>query len=163
MSHEGEAASEIRPVPAASFTAREPFLRDERSRRSRYLTRGLIAAALALVLSLVAYETYLAPSDASLVWTPPRGLPRDETPDWLRTLCLDRTPELCAAADKARTAADCEAMRAALGSLEAVDRKLSARGAVSAQQHWVLVELYGQGYDLCQFQRAKPGAPKKAQ
>jgi hypothetical protein len=32
---------------------------------------------------------------------------------------------------------------------------------VSAQQHWVLVELYEQGHELCQFQRtAQPGAAK---
>jgi hypothetical protein len=106
-----------------------------------------------LVLAWIGYEIYFAPKDQR-AWTPPSGLTRAETPPWLQTLCADGTPELCTAADRARTASDCESMRSALGALQAVERKLVARGALSSRQHWVLVELYGQGHELCEFQPA---------
>jgi hypothetical protein len=135
----------LRPV-------REPLLHDEDSLRSRYVARALIASVVALALAWIGYETFVAPNDERVAWTPPAGLPPDETPNWLQTLCADRTPELCTAADRARVASDCEAMRAALSSLQAVERKLSARGAVTSRQHWVLIELYGQGHELCEFE-----------
>jgi hypothetical protein len=119
-----------------------------------YFVRASIAIGVALVLALLGYEAFVAPEDEGRAWTPPAGLSVAETPVWLQTLCIDRTRELCAAADRARTASDCDGMRAALHALEAVDRKLAARGEVSARQHWVLVELYGQGHELCQFERA---------
>lgn len=164
MSSEPEPGSEVRPAPAPPQldTTRggssTPLLIDD---GARSLTRVLVATVLALVLGLIAYETFMAPpKDDRLVWTPPAGLSAADTPEWLQALCADRTRELCRAADRARTAADCDAMRAALRSLDAVDRTLSARGQVSAQQHWVLVELYGQGHELCQFERA--GQPTRA-
>jgi hypothetical protein len=108
-----------------------------------------------LVLAWIGYEIYFAPKD-QLAWTPPSGLKRADTPQWLQTLCADGTRELCSAADRARTASDCESMRAALGSLQAVEHKLVARRALSSRQHWVLVELYGQGRELCEFEPARP-------
>jgi hypothetical protein len=134
---------------------REPLLHDDGSARSRYLARALLASFAALALAWIGYETFLAPDHARLAWTPPAGLPPEETPHWLQALCADRTPELCAAADRARTAGDCETMRAALSSLQTVERKLSARGVVTSQQHWVLIELYGQGHELCEFEPAR--------
>ena len=171
MSSEPEPRSEIRPLPpvepvpapavVAPPGARAPFLGEEGSRRSPLLVRSLIAIGVVLVLGLIGYEAFLAPKDDRLAWTPPAGLTAEETPPWLQTLCAARTRELCAAADRARTASDCESMRAALRALEALDRKLAARGGVSAQQHWVLVELYGQGHELCQFERAGQTVPKR--
>jgi hypothetical protein len=170
MSYELEPSSEVRALPAGralavsneSSMAREPLLRDERSRSSRRVTRALIAVVAALAVAWIGYETFFAPKDDRLAWTPPAGLTREETPHWLQTLCADDSRELCAAAERARNASDCEAMRAALRSLEAVDRKLSARGATSSRQHWVLVELYGQGHELCEFQPARrPGQDAK--
>lgn len=167
MPSDSEPRTQIRPLPepaslaegAAAFVARAPLLQDDGGGRARYVTRVVIAAVAVLLLALIGYETFIAPDDEGLAWRPPAGLTAEQTPQWLQALCLERTPELCAAADRARTASDCEAMRAALRQLEAVDRKLSARGSVSAQQHWVLVELYGQGHELCQFESAaRPGS-----
>jgi hypothetical protein len=162
-----EPRSQIRPLPpvdevVAPAIALPPGAADvlgaEASHRPSYLVRTSIAIAVALVLALLGYEAFVAPADDGSAWKPPAGLSAGETPVWLQTLCIDRTRELCTAADRARTASDCDAMRAALSKLEAVDRKLAARGDVSARQHWVLVELYGQGHELCEFERAgQPG------
>jgi hypothetical protein len=160
MSAPPEPRGEVRPLPpdagagpagAATFGAREAW-GGEKARRPSFVLVS-IAIGVVLVLALIGYEAFVAPDD-ELAWTPPAGLAADETPPWLQTLCSNRTPELCAAADRARTASDCDAMRAALHRLDALDRKLAARGGMTARQHWVLVELYGQGHELCQFERA---------
>ncbi len=150
----GDAVSEVWQRRHASM--RDSFLHEEGAARSRYLARSLIAVVALLVLAWISYETFVAPSDQQNAWTPPAGLPAAETPHWLQTLCADRTPELCAAGDRARTASDCETQRAALRALQTVERKLAARGALTSRQHWVLVELYGQGNELCEFEPAAP-------
>lgn len=169
MPSEPESPDEFRPLPearsteasAAAFVPREPLFQDQGSRRSSNLVRVLIAVVAAPLIAAAGYAALVAPQDDERAWTPPSGLSADQTPHWLQTLCADRTPELCAAAERARNTADCDAMRAALRSLEAVERKLSARGAVSSKQRWVLIDLYGQGHELCQFERAQPpGAAK---
>jgi hypothetical protein len=147
---ESEAVAAARAVPGA------PLFEEPLSRRSRYLSRVLIAIAAVGLLAFLGYQKLAPPADDGGAWTPPSGLSAEETPHWLQTLCADRTPELCAAADRARSPSDCEAMREALRALESVERELSARGALSAKQRWVLIELYGQGHELCEFERTQP-------
>ena len=120
--------------------------------RSALVTRVVLLGAVAAALGLMGYE-WLAGKGADLqAWTPPAGLTRADTPDWLQVLCADRTPELCAAADTARRAEDCVPMRAALDRLFKLEKQLTTRGVLAPRQHWVLVELYDQGRDLCQFE-----------
>jgi len=154
----GDAVSEV--AQRRHSPMRDSLLHEQAPARSRYLARALIAVVALLTLAWIGYETFVAPSDQRLAWTPPAGLSAAETPHWLQTLCADRTPELCAAGDHARTASDCDTQRAALRALQAVERKLAARGALTSRQHWVLVELYGQGNELCEFEPAAPAGDR---
>ena len=164
MQPDGESTTEVRRKPqtglpdaeAPPFRLGDALSEDEGPPRSRYLVRVLSALLVALGLAVLGYETFVAPKDDAGAFTPPAGLTAEETPPWLQALCAKRTPELCAAADRARNPSDCASLNATLRALEAVERKLSARGAVTQRQHWVLTELYGQGHQLCQFVRGAP-------
>jgi hypothetical protein len=164
MQADTEPDTEIRrrsPAPVLdaappSFGLGDALLSDPSAGRSRTLMRGLSAVVAILVLALVGYETFVAPEEVDVAWAPPAGLSAEDTPPWLRTLCAERTPELCALADRARSPDDCAALRSTLGELEVLERKLSARGALSTRQRWVLTELYGQGHQLCQYTRRGP-------
>lgn len=167
MPSEGEPETEIRRrsvsdvLDASAPPLGPPLLYDEGTRRSRYVVRGLSAAVVAFLVGVIGYESFFAPKDDDQAWTPPPGLSAKDTPSWLQTLCSNRTPELCAAASRAQNPDDCPSLRAALHAVEAVERKLSARGVVSQKQHWVLVELYGQGHELCEFVHGpQPGDAK---
>ena len=138
-----------------------PILYDEGTKRSRYVVRALTAAVVAFLLAVIGYEAFYAPEPDDGAWTPPKGVSAKDTPSWLQTLCSKRTPELCAAANRAQNPDGCPSLLAALHALEAVEHKLEAQGRVSQKQHWVLVELYGQGHELCQFVHGpQPSAAK---
>jgi len=167
MVFDGEARTEIRRRPARgasggaafSFGLDEPVPGDPSARRSRILLRAVKGVLAALVVALLGYEVLAAPKDDVGAWTPPAGVTAAETPAWLQALCADRTRELCETANRARNPDDCPTLRATLHALEALERKLAARGAMSAKQRFVLTELYGQGHQLCQFERGTgPGA-----
>src|SRR5262245_11692790 len=134
-------------LPELSPPAAAPLFAGERPTRSALMLRRVFVAAVAAALGLMAYE-WLAGKGDHQAWTPPAGLDRAATPDWLQVLCAARTRELCAAADHARRAEDCVPMRAALNRLFVLEKQLTARGVLTPRQHWVLVELYDQGHDL---------------
>lgn len=159
MAFEPDSRSEVRkvasqaPGEAAAPPSSEPLFDPESSKRARLVPRALVSVLALLLIAAIGYAVLATPADEAAAWTPPPNLTRDETPHWLQTLCADRTPALCAAADRARAATECDAMRAALRALEGVERELVKRGTLSSQQRWVLIELYGQGHELCQFER----------
>ena len=64
-------------------------------------------------------------------------------------MCSDRTPDLCAAADRARTATECPAIRAAIKAMNGVQNQLAEQGRLSAGQRYILIELYGQAEQIC--------------
>jgi hypothetical protein len=150
-----DAAAPVLAGPSA------PLLGDAVPQRPPYVFRVLGALVLLLVLGAIGFELFAATDDDGVAWTPPAGLSAADTPPWLQILCADRTPELCALADRARNPSDCDALRATLRQLEGLERTLTARGTLSSKQRWVLIELYGQGHTLCQFVRGGPTAKTK--
>jgi len=138
-------------TPARPRPSQAPLFGHDAPRRSRRVTTLVITITAIAALGVLGYQAFRTPARDASRWTPPAGLSAEQTPDWLRTLCADQTPELCAAAERARTATECEAMRAALQALQATQRKLSARDQLSSRQYFVLLELYAQGGELCQF------------
>lgn len=165
MQFDGDANTEIRRKSGELTTAakpsspagREPLWQSTGSRRSP-LARGLIGGGVLLLAGLIAYAL-LVPGEDPNAWQPPAGLSAADTPAWLQTLCAKNTRELCALADRARNPSDCENLRQTLGALQALEHKLVARKGISQRQQWVLLELYGQGRELCEFEPA--GAAKR--
>ena len=169
MEPEADPSTEIRRRPLTgvpdvtgpTFGVGAALLQDEGNPRFRYLVRGLVALVVASLLGLLAYEAFFAPKDDPDAWVPPPGMSVKDTPPWLQALCAKRTPELCTLANRAQNPSDCAELRATLRSLEALERKLKARGAISPRQHFVLTELYGQGHQLCQFTRGETAPAAK--
>lgn len=122
---------------------------EHKIRPSGYVIATLLVVSAAGIFGLVYTARHSVASSDVGAWTPPAGLSREDTPDWLRTLCSDRTPDLCAAADRARTATECPAIRAAIKAMNGVQNQLAEQGRLSAGQRYILIELYGQAEQIC--------------
>ncbi len=153
MQDKRESSASVPPEPpfgdVSMRTSGAPLYVEHKIRPSWYVIATLLVVSAAAIAVLVYSADDAPPTSDAGEWSPPAGLGREDTPEWLRTLCADRTPELCAAADRARTATECPGIRAAIKALNGVQNRIAEEGRLSAGQRYVLIDLYGQAEELC--------------